>query len=281
MRFPFAALALAACGADPGPDNAPVDTIALTVAWTGEGLANPESVALSADGSFFYVSNVAGEGDARDGNGFIARVGRDGTVIDRQWARGLDAPKGVALAGGQLHVTDIDRIVTLDATAGTVLARHAVPGALFLNDIAVAPDGAVLASDSRAGNIVALRDGAVSVWLADSRLRSVNGLLPEPDRLIVTTMEGLLLAVDWRSKTITTLADGLGQADGVVRHRDGYIVGEWPGRLFRVAVDGTATVVLDTRAEPRLLNDFILVEDLLIVPNWEPGALTAWRVSER
>ena len=50
----------------------------LDVVWTLDGFANPESVLPSADGRFLYVSNVAGEGDARDGNGFIARISPDG-----------------------------------------------------------------------------------------------------------------------------------------------------------------------------------------------------------
>jgi ribosomal protein L44E len=37
--------------------------------------ANPESAALSADRTFLYVTNVNGEGAAKDGNGFVARVG--------------------------------------------------------------------------------------------------------------------------------------------------------------------------------------------------------------
>ena len=46
--------------------------------WRAQGLANPESAALSADRNFLYVTNVNGDGAAKDGNGFIARVGLDG-----------------------------------------------------------------------------------------------------------------------------------------------------------------------------------------------------------
>jgi hypothetical protein len=280
QRILVAALALAAC-ADPAPTPAAKTSAAttLTQLWSTPGLANPESMIPGADGAFFYVSNVNGEGDARDGNGFIAKLAPDGTVIARAWARGLDAPKGLALRDGQLFATDIDRIVELDPTTGAVVRRHGVRDAKFLNDAAVAPDGAILASDSGSARVFALKDGAVSVWLADPALESINGLLPEPGRLLVTTMEGKLLAVDWTTKAITTLASDLGQADGIAPLGNGaYLVSEWPGRLFEVAADGSSRVLLDTRAAGTLLNDFLLVGDTLYVPNWEPGSVTAYRV---
>lgn len=244
-----------------------------------EGLANPESILAAPDGQF-YVSNVNGEGDAKDGNGFIATMAPGGAVLIRDWVTGLDAPKGMALKDGRIFVSDIDRIVEISTSARKVVARHAVRDAKFLNDVALAPDGAVLASDSGGARIYALKEGAVSVWLADAALNSINGLLPEASRLVVTTMDGKLLAVDWTTKAITTLASDLGQADGVAPLGDGaYLVSEWPGRLFEVKADGTSRVVLDTREAKVLLNDFLLIGDTLHVPNWEPGTVTAYRLS--
>ena len=75
------------------------------------------------------------------------------------------------------------------------------------------------------------------------------------------------------------LATGLGQADGVTAG-DGanYFVSEWPGRLFRVTPDGQSQVLMDTRKQGAYINDVIRVGDLLIVPNWEPGKVSAYRV---
>lgn len=75
------------------------------------------------------------------------------------------------------------------------------------------------------------------------------------------------------------LAEGLGDADGVAALGDGaYLVGEWPGRLFHVAGDGSASVLLDQREAKHYLNDFIPVGDRLIVPNWEPSTVSAYRL---
>jgi hypothetical protein len=267
---------VSACATTTGGAPRPVR---LTPAWTTPGLANPESALLAASGDFLYVSNVAGEGEARDGNGFIARLALDGTVLEREWARGLDAPKGLARRGDTLYVADVAQLVAIDAATGAVRARHPLPGAVFLNDVALAPGGAVLVSDSGSARIFAVDGNAASVWLADPRLDAINGLLAEPDRLVVTTMAGKLLAVDWHTHAITVLADGLGNADGVVALDGGrYLVGEWPGRLFVVAPDGSSTTLLDTRAQKTYLNDFLIVGGRLVVPNWEPGSVTAYDI---
>ena len=247
--------------------------------WSTTGFSNPESVLPAASGDFYYVSNVAGEGDARDGNGFISRVSPDGTILERDWAQGLDAPKGLALKGDRLFVSDVVALVELDAKTGKRVGRHEAAGSGFLNDAAVAPDGAVLVADSAKARIYALREGVMSTWLEHEQLRAVNGLLPETGRLVVTTMAGKLLAVDWKSHAVTVLAEGLGDGDGVVALGEGeYLVGEWPGRLFHVKADGASTVIMDTREAKRFLNDFILVGDVLLVPNWEPSTLTAYRL---
>lgn len=250
----------------------------LTPLWTLQGLESPESVALSADGRFLYVANVGGEGDARDGNGFVSRVSLDGRMLDRRWAIGMDAPKGAALKGARLYVSDIDRLVEIDTATGKVAARYPCPGAKFLNDIAVTADGTVLVSDSGTARIYVLEAGRMRIWLEDPRLKAINGILPERDRLVVTTMDGLLLTVSWPGKAIGELAHGVGDGDGVTRLQDGsYLVSEWPGRLFHVAAGGTLTTLIDSRASETYINDFIRVGDRLYVPHWKPGSLTAYR----
>jgi sugar lactone lactonase YvrE len=275
------AAALAACGAPQAPaDDGPASPPRLEQVWRLGGLANPESVQLSRDGAFLYVSNVNGEGEARDGDGFISRVSTDGRMLEREWARGLDAPKGLALAGDTLVVTDIDHIVLINADTGAVMQRIPAPGAQFLNDAAIMPDGTIIATDSATKRIYAVRDGAAEIWLEHDLLDSANGLLPAPAQLIVTTMAGRLLAIDYESRAITVLADGLGEADGVAALGDGrYLVSEWPGLMHVVASDGTHTTIMDTRAEPRLLNDFLLVGDTLYQPHWEPGEISSYRVA--
>jgi sugar lactone lactonase YvrE len=278
---PLLVLALGIVGAcAPLGSSREASPVSLTLQWRVEGLANPESTALSADGAFLYVTNVNGEADAKDGNGFISRVSTDGRMLEREWARGLDAPKGIERGGDALYVADIDRLVVVNAATGAINRTVSAPGARFLNDLAFARDGAVLIADSAGARIYAVASDTAELWLEDPLLDSINGLLPEPDRLVVTTMAGRLLAIDYDTRAITVLAEGLGDADGVANIGAGrYLVSEWPGLMHVVAPDGSHQTILDSRAENRYLNDFRLVGDVLYQPHWEPSALSAYTVT--
>lgn len=275
----MAAILLAACAQETPPAAAPPQAPRLEQIWRVGGFANPESVALSADGTFLYVTNVNGEGEARDGNGFISRVSTSGEMLRRDFATGLDGPKGIMLGGDALYVADINQMVVLDAATGAIRRRVAAPGAVFLNDLTFAPSGEVLIADSGGSRIYAIASDTAEIWLEHELLQSINGFLPEPSRLLVTTMAGRLLAIDYETRAITVLAENLANADGVTAISDGrYLVSEWPGRMFVVSPDGSHEAILDTRAENRLLNDFLLVGDVLYQPHWEPSELTAYRV---
>jgi len=270
---------VAGCGQPSAPAAETAPEIRLELVWRTQGLANPESAALSADGAFLYVTNVNGEGAAKDGNGFIARVSMDGRILEREWARGLNAPKGIMRGGNALYVADIDEMVVVDAASGVVRRRVPAPGALFLNDLAFAPDGRVLIADSQNARIYAVRSDTAEVWAEGALLDSVNGLYAEPDRLIVTTMAGRLLAIDYQTRSISVLAEGLGDADGIAPLGGGeYLVSEWPGLMHVVAVDGTHRTIIDSRTKDVYLNDFLWVGDMLYQPNWEPSTMTAYRV---
>ncbi|AVP97606.1 hypothetical protein C7S18_10530 [Ahniella affigens] len=263
----------------------------LQPTWQVTGLRHPESAELSRDGTFLYVSMVDGEADAADQKGQIARIGLDGTLLDADWLVGLNAPKGMALKGKRLFVSDLTELLEIDTKNARIIARHKIPDSEFLNDVALAPPGssmpgAILVSDSAKGRISRLHLGKVVEWLRDPQLRSINGLLALPDALLVTTMQGLLLAINWRTQNITVLGSGLGDGDGIAKLADQrYLVSEWPGHLYLVQPGQPNHVLLDTQAEKRLLNDFLLLppnrnnaSPVLIIPHLEPGALTAFQL---
>jgi len=90
------------------------------LAWELAGFANPEAVLVSDDGSFLYVSDTNGGPAETNGLGYIARVG---TMVEQEWATGLDAPKGMLEAGNTLYVTDIDRLVAIDPANGAMISE--------------------------------------------------------------------------------------------------------------------------------------------------------------
>ena len=75
--------------------------------WQTTGLKTPESALPDPTATFAYVSNVNGNPSEKDGHGFISKVSlKDGRMLALEWAKGLDAPKGLALANGRLYVSD-------------------------------------------------------------------------------------------------------------------------------------------------------------------------------
>ncbi len=255
-------------------------SVSVELEWIADGFDAPESVVPNADGSLFYVSNVNGDGVAKDGNGYIATLSPMGDIINQNWVTGLDAPKGLALDGARLYVSDIDRLVVIDTESARILETIPFEGAGFLNDVTVAPIG-ILVSDSANQRIYRYAEGRVEIWLEAPVLSGVNGLLPQTGHLLVTTMsDGALLSVDWETKTITKLASDMKNADGVSPLKgQGYLVSSWPGKLYHVNQDGHAQILIDTEDAPIYWNDFYLLDDALYVPNWQPGTVRRYKVS--
>ena len=277
LSFPVL-LALVACAASEAPaaDPAPAAP-ALEPLWIAKGFEDPEGIARAPDGTYF-VSNVKGEGTARDGNGYVSKLSPDGALVTQRFAAGLNGPKGMTVKDGVLYVADIDEVVMFDASTGARLQSIQVPDAGFLNDMTVWGEE-VLVSDSGKAAILSIRDGAAEVWLSDTRLAGVNGLLGDGDRLLVLTMNsGSLFSVSAAGE-MAEIAAGMADADGIgLVPGGGYLVSSWPGQIHYAGEDGAVTTLLDTTEAGTLQNDLTVFDDRVIVPNWAPGTVTAWKV---
>jgi sugar lactone lactonase YvrE len=223
--------------------------------WEVKGLAQPESVVQDPATGSIYVTNIAGAIMQKDGNGFIARLRPDGTIIDREWVKGLNAPTGMALHDRTLFVADVDELIEVNVASGEITKRHEAKGAIFLNDVAVGEDGTVYASDTPMNTIWRLKDGNFEPWLANDDLNGPNGLLPQGDKLIVASFGKLpgdgqkqelggLLVVDLEDQSVSKLGSGepIGNLDGLQLLQPGvYLVTDWPaGVLYRVDAKGKA-----------------------------------------
>jgi len=249
----------------------------LSLVWRTQGFSNPEGVAAVPGGGWF-ISNVAGDGDGKDGRGWITRLSPDGAIADAQWAHGFDAPKGMAVYDGALYVSDIDRVHVIDLDDPAVRRSIAIPGARFLNDVTVW-NGEVFVADSGDARIYVLRADGAETWLADERLEGVNGLLGDDERLLVTTMDGGELLAASQDGALTALGGGMENADGVGRVLGGgWLVSSWPGQIFYISPAGDTTELADTREAGIYQNDLTVFGDMVITPNWEPGTVTAQRI---
>ena len=87
-------------------------------------MAQPESVVQDPATGSIYVTNIAGAIMQKDGNGFIARLRPDGTIIEREWVKGLNAPTGMALHDRTLFVADVDELIEINVASGEIAKRH-------------------------------------------------------------------------------------------------------------------------------------------------------------
>jgi len=264
----------------------------LEQVWQAEGLDGPESAVVDSDQGVLYVSNVNGEANAADGNGYIAKLSLEGEILEKEWVGGLDAPKGLALHDGILYVSDIDELVVIDAASGKIMAAHEAPGATFLNDVAAHEDGRVFVSDMMQNQIWMLEGDQFELWLEDAALDNPNGLLAEPDRLVVATwgkpkedfstdVPGHLKTVDYASKEIASIGPGepIGNLDGVESDgQGGYLVTDWfSGGLYRIGDDGTVELIMDLN-QGSADHEFVESESLAVIPMMLEGTVGAYKV---
>ena len=262
------------------------------VLWETAGFKTPESALPVPAEGFAYVSNVAGQPTDKDGNGFISKVSlADGKIIALEWAKGMDAPKGLALDGGKLYTADIDKLVEIDPKTGKIIAKHDAPGATFLNDVAADAQGNIYVSDSSTSAIWRLAGGKFEKWIDDKALKFPNGLYVDGDKLIVaawgapgtsaqSSALSNLLTISLADKKITDLGDGtpIGNLDGIEPIGDDFLVTDWvAGALYRVDRKGKATQLLDLDQGSADIG-YVPETGLLLIPMMMSDKLVAYKV---
>ncbi|MFW5944337.1 MAG: gluconolaconase [Bacteroidota bacterium] len=249
--------------------------------WSTDSvMRTPESVKYDSDQDVLYVSNIQGESNQKDGEGFISRVSPDGEVLDLKWVTGLDAPKGMGIYEGKLYVTNIDEIVEIDIAEGEIANRYPMEGAQFGNDIDVNEAGAVFASDMRGNKIYRLKNGSVEVWLESDKLESPNGLFAKQDHLLIG-INGAVLRADYETTELEEFISNTGGIDGLEEVGDGYYIkSDWAGHVHLLHPDQEKILILDTTDDN--INaadiDFIPETNMLYVPTFNDNRVMAYEL---
>lgn len=168
------------------------------------GLESPNSFVGDPLGKEYFISNINGEPEARDNNGFITKLNAEGKVIHLKFIQGgvsevpLHAPKGMALVGSILYVADLDQLKGFDKTTGKPLATVSFSSVserqVSLTDVAASPTGLLYTSDQTANSIYRITPSdnhKIDLLIHDDRLAGPAGIAihPKTNHLIVVSWE--------------------------------------------------------------------------------------------
>ena len=249
---------------------------ALTQVWKTDTILTGSESALVHNNTIF-VSNGNTNGTAKDGDGFLSKLNVDGSVKELKWVEGLNAPKGMAIIGGNLYVSDIDELVTVNLSSGTIENRMAVEGAVFLNDVAT--NGTDLfVSDTRTG-IVYQSDGETYSEFATG-VTDINGLAYSNNRMYGLNKEGLIAFTNEGGyKVLNTEVTG---GDGLVILNDTtFVASRWAGQVYFISGNET-TLLLNTEEEESNTADigFIEEDSTVLVPTFLKNEVVAYKLTK-
>jgi hypothetical protein len=275
------------------------------LATTISGLHDPESALYDADQDVIFISNMHGDGSARDGAGYIVRVAA-GDYANAQLfvesGRGgalLDAPKGMTLRDSVLWVADIDVLRGFDRRTGVPLGLIDLRpyGAIMLNDVATGPDGSLYVTDSAirmtaqgtifedGDRVFAIaRSGKVSVVAQGEHLRSPNGIKwhTQRQRWIVAAFDpfrSMIYELPAAPGAPTRIiAQGPGNFDGLEILADGSIVVTcWDDYSLHLIRDGRHSRIASNLHQPADLG-LDTRRNRLLVPSVILGRVEVWQL---
>ncbi len=256
----------------------------LELVWETEPVFSfPESVVYDPQREVLYVSNIGEtpEDNPHNGDGFVSILSMDGKLIEKNYIKGLNDPKGMDIWKNTLWINDRDAVVEWDIAANQSRKRYELKNVVFLNDIGIGPKGEVFTNDADGHKVLDLVDGKWQVFWRDAENGRPNGVLVENDRIILTmNWSHQLISIDRNSKKRTLLLDGIGSGDGVEPVGGGaYLVTDYLGRVIYISPKGKGTVLIDTRDE-KLSADLEYISDqrLVVIPRHKNHTVAAYRL---
>jgi DNA-binding beta-propeller fold protein YncE len=268
-------------------------------------LKNPESVAYAAKQNILFVSNVNGEPDQKDQNGFISKVSpSNGSIIELNWVTGLNAPKGIAISndGSKLYVSDITDLVEIDIASGKIIKHFNAQGSAFLNDVVADNQGNIYVSDTGTNTIYKLdtnlansTSSSLEAWLQSPQLNGPNGLHVDnnKNKLIVVSFGPLskpgggIEVIDLKNKIISSLGkegttSPFGGLDGIESDASNthyYVTDNPAGKVYAVNANGTGYVALiDLHTQGAADLGSILGQSTIIIPLMQDNKLVAYKL---
>ncbi|OYY92469.1 MAG: hypothetical protein B7Y41_15795 [Hydrogenophilales bacterium 28-61-23] len=163
--------------------------VSVLVDQTIPGFSSPESVVVAGRDVFVSNLGVKLEPSAKDGDGFISRLDRQGNIKALKWADKLNGPKGLIAVDGILYVADIDHVYGYRIRDGKqVFALDmASTGSLFLNGFTRYDNRRLLLSATDIGKVfvIDLPKKSFSEMQFDTAPNGPNGMKKAGSRLTI------------------------------------------------------------------------------------------------
>ncbi len=174
------------------------------------GLKNPACFIVDTATGAYYIANENGGPTERDNNGFITKLDETGKVLKLKFIEGgtggvtLHAPKGLAILGKTLYVSDISTVRMFDLATGRPLGDIDLSALKvdFLTGLAMDGTGLLYIADTGSDTILKVdtrRGSKPTVFVKDAALAGPYGLAVNP-------ATGSLVAVSWNEGKIFEVA---------------------------------------------------------------------------
>ena len=279
----------------------PPPTSGATKALTIAGFSTPESVLHDSVQDIYFVSNIGGSPTAKDNNGFISRVRPDGAIENLKFIEGgragvtLNAPKGMAVLGDTLWVADIDMARAFNARTGVVIDSVKLDSAVFLNDIAIAPTGAIYITDTGVrfddvGNVLhpgpdrVFRigpDRKITVAVRGDSLGWPNGITVDAAgrRFIIVTFGAAKSVLSWKpgDRAPHVIAKGAGGFDGVEVAGGRILVSSWTDSTVSAYETGQAVKVITGVPAPADIG-YDAKRNRVLIPIFTGNRVEVWQL---
>jgi hypothetical protein len=215
------------------------------------GFRFAESVSYDATRDLYVVPSAGMPQQVVPNDGYVSLVNPDSTVHTLKWigvnrnGLTLNHPLGSDIANDLLYLADIDVIRWFDMKTGAPRGSATVNGVTgFLNDIEVAPDGTIYATQTGGDDPSSWRiyrvtpQGASSLFVSGAPLNRPNGIAFDPKGNIVVVNIGTsdILTFSPEGKLLTTEQSTDAGNDGLVILPDGtkYVCSVRQGTVARI-----------------------------------------------
>lgn len=243
-------------------------------ARTFGGFRFAESVSYDEERDLYVAVNAGMAQDVIPNDGYISLINPDGTAHTLKWigvtrdGLTLNHPLGSDIANGRLYVADINVVRWFDLGTGEPLGSVAVEDAQRFNDIEVADDGTIVATQTGTEERDTWRiyrigpNGDASVFAQGPPLNRPNGIAFDPDGNIVVVnvldaavvtyapdgqVIGIEEAVDPGNDGLVVLDDGTKYVCSVRHGTVSRIRPGQPAEIIASGIPSAASMAYDSR----------------------------------